>query len=952
VIRLDRVELLHWDIQPHQMLPLARGVTMLTGENGSGKTSILDALKVGLGARSLGGERTVDQYLLKQAQPVAMVRLLVDNRPEPGGRRRPFDALGEQSEDVVTLAVVFEQEDEHHYTRAYYILDGDVVPPPLGAPVPGRTRRDAPRKLGGRDYRERLARVGIGEQYLKLLCLPQGDIATLCQSDGARLFDKLFDVIGGRQTLETWEERLRELSDKQREHAAVDHELAASRKDLELLRQRVLRHEEWRDLHGRVQDLARAIPHQHVVDARARVDQLGDDISRATADRDAADARLRDAERRAEHLRGALATLEDRLVRHREDRQALRDTLKATHADLGRHRVELLRLEALREAAAGVEPRDPSRLEAERDELRASLAAGDADARARSRARAAHRAELDQVERGLTPFPPEVDAFRETLRRAGVAHHVLAEVLEVEDEAWADAVEGVLGRLRLAILVQDPDRWAEAAALARRERFTHGVLAPDVRGSSPRDERGLNALVRVGETRYRSLVARVLRGIRPEEPPTPLEAPRGGIQFLADDGFHVSRLEARHAPAERLFLGRRARERRRAQLTAALAELDAADASWAREAAELRRAIVVLEADLEAQRRRLAWEAEQGRFAEVAEAVARLEEQLARHDERQRALDDERDRLDAERANLSTAKGAVETEITQATAARAAAERAISAQDEARERARAEFGDALGGVSGELDDRVRAVLAEGHSLQTLRTLREREEERLDAFEPAVRDTLLPTNYARQVDELEAVTAQLERLKAAVDRTREAAEDAHAQYVQTTRRVFRAYFGQLRAAAERLDWAVEGRLEDRADKRFACDIRVAVSDKTAVRHDSEELSGGQKAALSILMGMTAVSLESEGAGFFLIDEPFSASDVTKINDLGRFLAETGAQYLLSMPTSDDLRACGPWLSTVWLCTRSRGGVEADGGVRLAPPVEFLLTKSARERPADD
>ena len=41
MIRLDRAELLHWDIQPHQVLPLATGITLLTGENGSGKSSIL-----------------------------------------------------------------------------------------------------------------------------------------------------------------------------------------------------------------------------------------------------------------------------------------------------------------------------------------------------------------------------------------------------------------------------------------------------------------------------------------------------------------------------------------------------------------------------------------------------------------------------------------------------------------------------------------------------------------------------------------------------------------------------------------------------------------------------------------------------------------------------------------------------------------------------------------------
>ena len=112
MIRLDRLELVHWDVQPHQLLPLARGITLITGENGSGKTSILDAFKVALGARRLEGDRSIDSYLVKQARPVAMIRLLVDNRAEPGTRRRPFDPLGEHSQDIITLAVVFRAEEE------------------------------------------------------------------------------------------------------------------------------------------------------------------------------------------------------------------------------------------------------------------------------------------------------------------------------------------------------------------------------------------------------------------------------------------------------------------------------------------------------------------------------------------------------------------------------------------------------------------------------------------------------------------------------------------------------------------------------------------------------------------------------------------------------------------------------------------------------------------------
>ena len=115
----------------------------------------------------------------------------------------------------------------------------------------------------------------------------------------------------------------------------------------------------------------------------------------------------------------------------------------------------------------------------------------------------------------------------------------------------------------------------------------------------------------------------------------------------------------------------------------------------------------------------------------------------------------------------------------------------------------------------------------------------------------------------------------------------------------------------------------------------------------MHYTSSDLSGGQKAALSILMAMTAVSLESDGAGFFLVDEPFSASDVYKINELGDFLARTKAQYLVSMPTSSDVAQCGEWLSATWISTKSPGGFDGAGRPVLAPPVKLNFSNGTRD-----
>jgi uncharacterized protein YPO0396 len=88
----------------------------------------------------------------------------------------------------------------------------------------------------------------------------------------------------------------------------------------------------------------------------------------------------------------------------------------------------------------------------------------------------------------------------------------LYEVLEVPDETWQDAVEGILGRSRFDLLVP-PDRYDEAMRLYRRRRLQddlHGVGLPDTErildhASPPRPD-SLAAEVRTHHPAARALV--------------------------------------------------------------------------------------------------------------------------------------------------------------------------------------------------------------------------------------------------------------------------------------------------------------------------------------------------------------------------------------------------------------------------------------------------------------
>lgn len=230
--------------------------------------------------------------------------------------------------------------------------------------------------------------------------------------------------------------------------------------------------------------------------------------------------------------------------------------------------------------------------------------------------------------------------------------------------------------------------------------------------------------------------------------------------------------------------------------------------------------------------------------------------------------------------------------------------------------------------------------AQQHTVAVLENIESNAEHALQGFEESERDANLPANVETLEKQVEAVRGELDRLDADVDRAREAAERAHSQYKLATRRIFRRYFASLTDSGGPLGFTLEGGLRARDDGRFAVDIQIAAGDKDLVSYSSPSLSGGQKAALSMLMAMTTLRVHDtgDGPGFFLVDEPFSASDTHKIQELGAFLERTGAQYLVSMPTTEELRRCGAWLQAVLTCTLTPGGRDAAGRLCIAPPVK--------------
>jgi len=932
-VRFTRLELLHWDIQANQVLVLQPGVNLLTGENGSGKTAILDAIKVVLGGTKIGGDRSVEDYLVAQAAPYVMIRLVADNRPPEGTRVRPFDRVQPTEADHFTLAVVFEASEEG-YAAKWYFCPGDVSPLVRGFDGRAFTRKS--------DYTARLDKLGMGRSFRKLLCTQQGEIASLCGEKPEQLFDLLFDFIGGKEVLEEWEALRRAFDKQQRGHGDRARVLGQRETELDRLRERKRVHDRYRRELRELRLAKEALPLAGAMEAERRVAELRVQRRTLTGSRALELEREQQAGRELEALIEASAGLTARAEELASEGEALDARYRAKLKEQAGVDGEWQPLERLRGEVKPYPLRDLATLEAARTRVEDDLADQRRELQAIADREQVLKDELARLDEGLLTPPEEVDPFRAELRKHDIAHHLLMDLIEPldDDESSRRALESYLGDFRFAVAVPNVESFVRATELAREYRFPFYVLAPDVRSRPPsKGEHPFLEQVRVQDPKYKGLVTRVLRGVRWLEGKVEDTLREPGTVLIDRDGYVLDRKGGRFQGEDRYFLGRSALERRRKQVEAELEELLSKAKERRAQVEELRDAQKRVQREIAEESRRLEWLKQQPEHRRLSDLRRRLLAELADLEKERKKHLQAVAAMETQRRQQAAKKAQLEERSRTARTRGEGVEKEVSRLAAALDSAEATLARSASAVPETTSEAARAY-AEGKSPTFLQSTITSAQERAASFSEAERDENLPANVETLEKQVEAVRGELARLAAQVEDARQAAERAHEQYKTATKRVFRHYFAVLKQAGESLGFRLEGAPRPREDGRFAIDLQVAAGDKALVPYSSPSLSGGQKAALSMLMAMTTLRVHDQGggAGFFLVDEPFSASDTHKIQELGAFLASTGAQYIVSMPTTEELRRCGSWLQAVWTCTQTRGGWTEDGTQRLAPPVK--------------
>lgn len=936
MFHLQSLELLHWDYCQRLTLPLDGSIITVAGPNGSGKTTLLDAMRTLLGLDCSGG-RSYKTYARHANADSVWLRATVNNRAH--GRQsssRPFARCLLYS-DQVTLACRIERNGGD-WQRRYHMADGDVSI---------ETLTQVPEKdwLGIENWRKRLEGAGLSRAIARVLALEQGQTDRLCEYSPKELLRLVFDVFGDQEVLDRYEEARRHQKEVTDEMELAKRDLGHGETQLAQLEARVnlyrqyqnkLREkerlwtevipvlgwsEERQDLAARLRELHRQRVH-HAATLRQQASDRARllELSRQTEDA-RAEARSLGAAKAAAHTALQEANANERPV-----------DLVVKHAS------ELLEL-------AKVEG-DAEQLTARLQELQAEKSRLDGRWHEVKAERDKAQAALDQLQgQRHAPPPDDVSRFRRVLHQADIAHHVLADVIEITDPQWRDAAEGVLRGSRWVVVLKDAGDEVKAMELAERERYRHYVVAQAGQAPKTPEPASLLAVLRFADTAPTWLL-RQLEQIR--RVASPAEGSKQGGEWITPKAFWRDGRGGRSVwvdPSQHQF-GAAAVAARRESIEKRLSDLDTRMGQLAKDQTTNMRQLKAAE--------------DAAKGVSAASELARRSDEFEQarqqlpHLKRARKTAAERwQKLDLEHGQANTREHDLDTEYRRVQGSLEESERHARRYESEWEEKRSSLRQ-RSGASADAKEKFPPRWIRLEAIDELRkTYRNATQARLrgDAVEKDLTegtwetDATVEEKHTLMAASVEGQKQVLQQREASNLSASVAVGNARERYIDVLRSTVRRYrkniveLGQLAGVEVNADLPHLDN-DDTVLRQAELKVNFNFDGKGQIGLNDGEASGGQQVIKSLILLVGLLKDEETPGGFVFIDEPFAHLDVRNIQLVGHFLKSTRAQYVLTTPITHNVEVFEP--ADVTLVTSKK-----PAGARWAPPIGVLQRRTVQQ-----
>lgn len=894
MFRFVELSLHGWDYWQQFRVQLHRDVILLSGPNGSGKTTFLDSIRQLLGAPRLSSRRRLQHYLRRPEQP-SLIRAVVTN-DAPEGSQQPFRKERITTPEV-TLACALVPSSGGAPEKRFAILPGRASAADLQQRLLDSKDFYAPER-----YARALENAGVSRSLMAVLAIEQGKTNTLFELSPRELFRRVLEMLGDKAVLDRYTDARRRFAHAEQDLNRQISGLLQQQAALEAVKRKVRELDEWEEAQAKVAELEARLPaarYQSLFKKRQEIERtlrelrtkvrLGETqillLQQAFEQaRTVAEHAQRELTRAAEEMAGATSAWNQA---HGEAKSAA-DRV----ADLEEREVECRNLPAA----------DAKALEAQHEKaVRAALLATgkreELDARA---AELEHR--IEKLKSGVHAYPERVTATLTALGTAQIEATMLCREISSVSETVAAALESALGDARFALLVAEKDHNA-VFEIASSHGFPGPVFAGD----------------RIGKSTAAG-AARLEAGA-PTWLPELLER-----THLSVDGSYRDEKGRWVGGKPDRFVGATAIE---ASLRTALEDLDRVRAEQ-KSAVETEK---VAQAAQPQAAQAVAGEHRRQFLLEQLAELPRLKTEAARLAEVAQAKKTSYDAQAVHHAQANSAWLQASTALKATTEERDTFERQLhgertSITEHDQQLTQTDGDVALVRDSLSLELRTRAEAGQLDGPETVEADLERARARLkDLPVPPGPEIRLEAKHVElNIQELERHVAERTKEKERADEELLACRQRYLEVINYTLAEYKGRAIQLGRGA---DVVVEMDLpplrnDEQAIDEATIDARFAFDGKDTLPLGDSSFSGGQQviAGLILLMSMA----ETEG-GFFMLDEPFAHLSIDRIDQVGHFLRSSKAQFLITAPTTLDRAQLDPASMVIVLQKKAKGATYA-------------------------
>ena len=893
MFRLMELETVHWDYWHNFKLPLDAPIITISGPNGSGKTTLLDAMRTLL-ALECSKKRDYKRYVRRNGEDFCWLRGVVDNRCPPGASYRPFRLPYQQ--DKITLACRIDKKGGD-WSRKYWIADGEVSLQEI---------EQKGEEFGVRDY-QRILSPAIA----RVLSLEQGQTDKLCELSHKDLLDLVFQVFGDKEVLERYQEARHHQEHTSRELDAAQNQLEALGYNLEKHEQKVNRYLEWHRLNQERTDL--------FSETRPRLEhyllQRETDNARRTLQSMRKEWRAKRVERKELQLelqmqQQALEAAQLRRQAATDNEQNQQRALNELNRELGRWETVVEQQKRLEQQAQAKESgkladaREIEHMESERANLLVRIAEQEQKLRQLDEM-------LENLAAGRRADPQDVAAFRQALTQVGIAHDLLADVVEIADPSWQAAVEAVLApSAHIVLLAKERDTEA-AMALGEKLRYRHFIV-PDCMPAGLPPKGSLLEVVRFTKPVPEWLLRTLERTRRVEDAVAGAKLPRGE-DWITRQGYLRERRGGRYAAQEQARFGKARLEALREQRS-----------SIEKSIAPLREQRDNLTSRIRNQQAQLAGVSASAqlaaRAAEFAEARQNYDALVLRRRDNS-VLQAQQEREQADKAVTSAYTSSQKIQFALQTLEKEISSKENrSAREEQIRRLQTLRHNRRQFPAGWCDDSANQQIAEKYRDTTNIDRRIEEIEYRFKEESWETDDTVVALRDKIRDDYQRMEHDLATRRRDNEMARSQTETAREQYIAVLRHTVGRYVKNIKLLGDLAGIKVDHEqvLLENNDLSLAqagLAVRFNFDDKGFMGMNDGDASGGQQVMKSLILLVALMMEESRPGGFVFIDEPFAHLDIVNIERVAKFLKATRAQYLLTTPVTHNVGVYDPSMLTL-------------------------------------